>query len=96
MTIRNLKDYMTKQFQIADLSEADKIKKATIVWGIKETIFKIKNEKGISFPNHIFETEFSLSDQKTTAQLRFNNLIENFNIHFEEIEDYVLVYAFEV
>ena len=81
---------------LENLSETDKIKKATIVWGIKETIFKIKNEKGISFPNHIFEAEFSLPDQKTTAQLRFNNLIENFNIHFEEIEDYVLVYAFEV
>ena len=80
---------------LENLSESDKIKKATVVWGIKETIFKIKNEKGISFPNHIFESEFSLSDQKATAQLRFDNLIENFNIHFEEIEDYILVYAFQ-
>ncbi len=80
---------------LENLSQTDKIKKATIVWGIKETIFKIKNEKGISFPNHIFESEFSLSDQKATAQLRFDNLIEDFNIHFEEIEDYILVYAFQ-
>lgn len=78
-----------------NLSEAEKIKKATVIWGIKEAIFKIKNEKGISFPDHIFESEFSLFNQKTTAQLRFNNIIENFNIHFEEIEEYILVYAFE-
>ncbi|WP_310556613.1 4'-phosphopantetheinyl transferase superfamily protein [Flavobacterium sp.] len=80
---------------LENLSESDKIKKATVVWGIKEAIFKIKNEKGISFPDHIFESEFSLSDQKTTAQLRFNNLIENFEIRFEEIENFILVYAFE-
>lgn len=79
---------------LGNLSQTDKIKKATVIWGIKEAIFKIKNEKGISFPNHIFETEFNLSDQKTTAQLRFNNLIENFAVQFEEVENYVLVYAF--
>ena len=80
---------------LKNLSETNKIKKTTVVWGIKEAIFKIKNEKGISFPNHIFETDFDLSDQKTRAQLRFNNLIENFTIHFEEIENYILVYAFQ-
>ncbi len=80
---------------LENLSETDQIKKATVIWGIKEAIFKLKNEKGISFPNHIFETEFVLSDQKTTAQLRFNNLIENFAIQFEEMEDYILVYAFQ-
>ena len=80
---------------LENLSETNKIKKATIVWGIKEAIFKIKNKKGISFPNHIFEANFNLLDQRTTAQLRFNNFIENFTIHFEEIENYILVYAFQ-
>ncbi len=80
---------------LGNLSEPNQIKKATVIWGVKEAIFKIKNEKGISFPDHIFEEKFNLSDKKTTAQLRFNNLIENFNIHFEEIENYILVYAFE-
>lgn len=47
-----------------NLTVADKIKKATIIWGIKESIFKLKNEKGISFPNHIFERPFKLEDKK--------------------------------
>jgi 4'-phosphopantetheinyl transferase len=80
---------------LMNLSETDQIKKATVIWGVKEAIFKIKNEKGISFPDHIFEDNFSLQDKKAKAQLRFNNLIENFQIHFEEIENYILVYAFE-
>ena len=82
------------------LSVEDQIRKATVVWGIKESVFKIKNEKGISFPDHIFENTFLLSDKKTLAQLSCNNLMESFDIFFEEInsnnsQNYALVYAFE-
>jgi 4'-phosphopantetheinyl transferase len=80
---------------LENLSHENQIKKATVVWGIKETVFKIKNQKGISFPDHIFENDFQLSDKKTFAQLRFNDNKENYNIHFQEIENYVLVWGFE-
>ncbi len=79
---------------LENLSQENQIKKATIVWGIKETIFKIQNQKGISFPDHIFEDDFQVSDKKTSAQLRFNNKVENFDIYFEEIEGYILVWGF--
>ena len=62
------------------------IKKATIIWGIKESIFKLKNEKGISFPNHIFERPFILEDKKGTAQLIFYNNIEDFQFQFDIIQ----------
>jgi phosphopantetheinyl transferase len=78
-----------------NLSEAAKIKKATVIWGIKESIFKIKNEQGISFLNHIFEDDFSLEDKTTTTTLKFNNKIEKFKIQFDSIEDYIFVCAFE-
>ena len=78
-----------------NLSQEEKIKKATVVWGIKECIFKIKNEKGISFPNHIFEDDFSFEDKKATATLRFNDKEENFNIQFDAVEDYIFVCAFQ-
>lgn len=78
-----------------NLSEEEKIKKATVVWGIKESIFKIKNEKGISFPNHIFEDDFSFEDKKATATLKFNNKEEKFQIQFDSVEDYIFVCAFE-
>lgn len=78
-----------------NLSEEERIKKATVVWGIKESIFKIKNEKGISFPNHIFEDDFSFEDKKATATLKFNNKEEKFQIQFDSVEDYIFVCAFE-
>ena len=78
---------------IDNLSLADKITKATIIWGIKESIFKLKNEKGISFPKHIFESPFQLADGKGTAQLNFKDDIEEFQFQFDIIEDYVFVCA---
>jgi phosphopantetheinyl transferase len=80
---------------LENLSEEEQIKKATVVWGIKESIFKIKNEKGISFPNHIFEDDFNFEDKKATATLKFNNKEEKFKIQFDSEEDYIFVCTFE-
>lgn len=76
---------------LENLSESDKIAKATVVWGVKESVFKLKNEKGISFPNHISESPFQLEDKKGTAQLHFNEIKEDFQFEFEFVEEYVFV-----
>lgn len=78
---------------LENLSELDQIEKATVIWGIKESIFKIKNEQGISFPDHIFEDSFSLNETKCCAQLHFNNKVEKFDIQFYKLEDYIFVAA---
>ncbi len=77
------------------LNVTDRLKKATVVWGIKESVFKLKNEMGISFKDHIFENEFVLEDYKCTVELRFNHKVEYFDILFDFIEDYVFVCAFK-
>jgi len=76
---------------LENLSETDKIAKATVVWGVKESVFKLKNEKGISFPNHISESPFYLEDKKGKAYLNFNELKEEFNFQFEFVDEYVFV-----
>ena len=80
---------------LENLSEKEKMIKATIIWGIKESIFKIKNEEGISFKNHIFEEDFLFEDKKAKAKLIFNKKEENFDILFDLVEDYIFVCAFE-
>lgn len=81
------------------LTDEEKIKKATVIWGIKESIFKIKNEVGISFIYHIFEDNFTFEDKTATATLKFNDNPEvsgeKFKIQFDSVEDYIFVCAFE-
>jgi phosphopantetheinyl transferase len=71
------------------------IKKLTVIWGVKEAIFKIRNEKGISFKDHIRVKEFEMDDLKAKAELRFDGMVMDFELFYEEIEGFGLVYAFE-
>lgn len=78
------------------LNETEQIKKATVIWGIKESIFKIKNEQGISFLDHIFEDPFTFDEKQAYATLVYNNQIEKFSIQFNLVEDYIFVCAFQI
>ncbi|MDQ8012411.1 MAG: 4'-phosphopantetheinyl transferase superfamily protein [Flavobacterium nitrogenifigens] len=77
------------------------IKKLTVIWGAKEAIFKIRNEKGISFKDHINVDNFSLDKTQTQASLHFNDLVKDFDVHYQEVKSdnfegtFTLVYAFE-
>ena len=74
----------------------DYIKKLTVKWGAKEAIFKIRNEKGISFKDHIQVAPFKLNEQETLADLNYNGTRQKFTIHFSELDtNFTLVYAFE-
>jgi 4'-phosphopantetheinyl transferase len=92
-TLKNASRFMTTS-HLEHLNDADKIKKATIIWGIKEAIFKIKNNLGISFSDAISESPFSITDKKTIAKLNFNSKTEDFKVVFDIIEDYTYVCVF--
>lgn len=80
---------------LENLSKTEQLQKATVIWGIKESVFKIKNEKGISFPNHIFEEPFELNNKKAVGILKFNDKEEFFEAVFDQVENYIFVCLFE-
>ena len=71
------------------------IQKLTIIWGAKEAIFKIENQKGISFKDHILLQNFEIENQNAIAILNFEGNTKNFDVQFIEIEDFTLVWVFE-
>jgi phosphopantetheinyl transferase len=75
--------------------QSDYISRLTVIWGIKESIFKICNEAGISFKNHIRVHSFQMNDNQTTAVLDMEGVQRYFEVYFHEIENFTLVYAFE-
>lgn len=93
--IRIADKFCDSEFQFLNQNSEEYIRKLTVIWGAKEAIFKIRNEKGISFKEHINVQSFEINSKQHKAELHFNNLIVGFNIHSEEIEDFTLVYAFE-
>jgi len=87
--------FADSEFEYLDRMAEEYVMKLTVIWGIKEAIFKIRNEKGISFKEHIKVDSFELWDHCCKAELHFGNVIVDYNIYFTEIENYILVYAFE-
>lgn len=95
--IRIADKFCDSEFQYLDREKTTEyIKKLTVIWGAKEAIFKIRNEKGISFKDHIAVNEFDLNQTQAIANLHFSGLHKEFNIYFEEMEGFTLVYALEV
>ncbi|MGA9638359.1 4'-phosphopantetheinyl transferase family protein [Flavobacterium sp.] len=94
--IRIADKFCDKEFQYLNKNNLEVyVQKLTVIWGAKEAIFKIQNEKGISFKDHITVNPFDLEKKQTTAELNFGNIHKKFNIYYESIEGFGLVYALE-
>jgi len=90
-------DYKFAEFEITwlDVNALDYIRKLTVVWGVKEAIFKIRNEVGISFNDHIFVQPFKIEDLTTSVLLDLGGSKHWFSVFFEEIDNFTLVYVME-
>ena len=73
----------------------DYISRLTVIWGVKEAIFKIRNEVGISFKDHIEVAPFEMKEGKASATLHFQSLSLTFPVFFEEFENFTLVYVLD-
>jgi 4'-phosphopantetheinyl transferase len=70
------------------------ISKLTIVWGAKESLYKIYGKKKLLFLHHIYVADFKFSDKRTSAEIRFNGEVSSYNIEFLEFEGFTCVFAY--
>lgn len=70
------------------------ISKLTIVWGAKESLYKIYGKKKLRFLHHIYVDDFNFADKKTTGEIRFDSKIDSYNIEFLEFEGFTCVCAY--
>ncbi|WP_439132259.1 4'-phosphopantetheinyl transferase family protein [Polaribacter sp.] len=71
-----------------------KISKLTIVWGAKESLYKIYGKKKLLFLHHIYIKDFSFADGKTSGDIRFNGEENSYLIEFLEFEGFTCVFAY--
>ncbi|MGB5369513.1 MAG: 4'-phosphopantetheinyl transferase superfamily protein [Flavobacteriaceae bacterium] len=71
------------------------IRKLTIVWGCKESLYKIYAKPGLSFLHHIVISDFDLSDGKTSGEIIYKGKKSVYDIEYFEFEGFTCVYAIE-
>jgi phosphopantetheinyl transferase len=70
------------------------ISKLTIVWGAKESLYKIYGKKKLLFLHHIYIEDFKFEDQETSGEIRFDGETFGYKIKFLEFEGFTCVFAF--
>lgn len=73
--------------------EKDLVRKFTIVWGCKESLYKIYATVGLSFFKHIYIEDFSLLDTDLKGQIIYQDNTSFYDIRFLEFEGFTCVYA---
>jgi phosphopantetheinyl transferase len=71
------------------------VRKLTIVWGAKESLYKIYGQKGLSFLKHINVNDFLFDDKKTSAIIQYQGNTDSYHVFFVEFEGFTCVYAFK-
>ncbi|MEH6408642.1 MAG: 4'-phosphopantetheinyl transferase superfamily protein, partial [Leeuwenhoekiella sp.] len=69
------------------------MRKLTIVWGAKESLYKLYGVQGISFLQNINVTDFAFDDGNTTAKITYSGKESIYDITFMEFEGFTCVYA---
>ena len=70
------------------------VRKLTVVWGAKESLYKIYGKKQLLFLEHIDIKDFDLVTKKTTGTINYENFTSNYSTHFFEFEGFTCVYVF--
>ncbi len=69
------------------------VRKLTIVWGAKESLYKIYATHGLSFIHHIIIRDFAMDASETTGEILYHGQTSDYDISFLEFEDFTCVYA---
>ena len=70
------------------------IRKLTIVWGAKESLYKIYGKKKLLFLHHLPIADFKFEDKKTTGAIHYHGTSKSYQIEFLEFEDFTCVFAY--
>lgn len=69
------------------------VRKLTIVWCAKESLYKSFAEKGVSFLQHIDVDNFDLDQDGTTASVTYGSQIGHYDVSFLEFDGFTCAYA---
>jgi len=87
------KKFVDYEFQYLSKADTEYINKLTVIWGIKESLYKLFATPGMLFKAHFLVLPFMLKDKKTKAWIDYNGLKKGYNAQFLEFEGYTCAFT---
>ncbi|UNY99528.1 4'-phosphopantetheinyl transferase superfamily protein [Zhouia spongiae] len=72
---------------------SDQVRELTVVWCVKESLYKAFATDGMSFKQHTKVIPFEIGEQETTGWIIYNDQLEKYEIKFLEFEGFTCAYA---
>ncbi|GAA4965833.1 4'-phosphopantetheinyl transferase family protein [Algibacter aquimarinus] len=85
--------FIDYEFDYLNKMEGDYVKKLTVIWCVKESLYKLFATPGLSFKQHCLVIPFTLLDAETVAWIDYEDKKHRYNIHFFEFEGFTCAYA---
>ncbi len=80
------------------LDKKNELEHLHVFWGAKEALYKAYGKRELDFKKNIIldSFEYDLSNGKCFGKIEKDNFIINFEIFYEKIENFIIVYAIEI
>ena len=85
--------FVDYEFNYLDKSADDYINKLTVIWGIKESLYKLFATPGMLFKEHFLVIPFTFDDGETIAWIDYKDRKYRYNTAFLEFEGFTCAYV---
>lgn len=80
--------FMDYESQYLDSNDKEYVRKLTVIWCVKESLYKLFATPGLSFLQHTMVIPFMIHDEETVAWIDYDNKKYRFNTTFIEFEGF--------
>lgn len=87
------KKFVDYEFNYLTDTDADYVKKLTVIWGIKESLYKLFATPGMLFREHFLVIPFMLEDQTTVAWIDYQDKKYRYQTQFLEFEGFTCAFV---
>jgi 4'-phosphopantetheinyl transferase len=87
------KKFVDYEFNYLNTSANDYVRKLTVIWGIKESLYKLFATPGMLFKEHFLVIPFMLYDKETVAWIDYKGKKYRYNTAFLEFEGFTCAYV---
>ena len=81
------------EFKYLDKSSEDYIRKLTLIWCIKESLYKLFATPGLSFKQHSLVIPFTFQDETTMSWIDYEEKKYRYIAHYLEFEAFTCAYV---
>ncbi|WP_047549941.1 4'-phosphopantetheinyl transferase family protein [Psychroserpens sp. Hel_I_66] len=87
------KKFVDYEFNYLSETDEEYVKKLTVIWGIKESLYKLFATPGMLFREHFLVIPFMLEDGETVAWIDYKDKKYRFSTHFLEFEGFTCAFV---